>query len=201
MGPRALALSLFGQANRWGRLPHTLYPHSYINEQPMDNFDMAKSPGRTYKYYQGQPLFPFGFGLSYTSFDSQCEWQHGESQAKATAVSPVECAVRNTGAMSGDEVLLAYHVAGDDVRAQAAHPVPFSQLRAFDRVSLAPAASAKLVFNLSQDDLRLVDAEGHEHLYAGSHVLFFTGVGGRVVATLKVTVPVQSEESHLKIVI
>jgi len=55
MGPRAIALSLFGHSNRWGRLPYTLYPHSFIDQQPMDNFDMAKAPGRTYKYYQANP--------------------------------------------------------------------------------------------------------------------------------------------------
>ena len=71
-GPRALAATLFGEENRWGKLPVTMYPHSYIREQPVHNYDMAKAPGRTYKYYRGTALFPFGFGLSLTEFAMEC---------------------------------------------------------------------------------------------------------------------------------
>jgi hypothetical protein len=51
-GAEALFLSLFGEANRWGRLPVTVYPAEYINEVDMYSFDMTKPPGRTYRYYQ-----------------------------------------------------------------------------------------------------------------------------------------------------
>ena len=61
----------------------------------MYNFDMSLAPGRTYRYFTGTPLFPFGFGLSYTSFDLGCK------QASAK----FECVVRNTGAREGDEVV------------------------------------------------------------------------------------------------
>ena len=60
LGARAVGAALFGAANRWGKLPITIYPHSFIAEQQMSNYDMAKPPGRTYKYYTGEPLFPFG---------------------------------------------------------------------------------------------------------------------------------------------
>lgn len=49
VGSHALATTLFGDANRWGKLPITLYPHEYIHQQPMTNYNMAKAPGRTYK--------------------------------------------------------------------------------------------------------------------------------------------------------
>jgi beta-glucosidase len=67
-GATALAKLLFGVENRWGKLPYTIYPASYAKAQDMANFDMSKAPGRTYKYYSGAPLFPFGHGLSLTTF-------------------------------------------------------------------------------------------------------------------------------------
>ena len=63
--------ALFGaaNANKWGKLPVTMYPHAYIQRQSMTNYHMAPfdgNPGRTYKYYAGDVLYPFGHGLSYT---------------------------------------------------------------------------------------------------------------------------------------
>eukprot|EP00730_Choanoeca_flexa_P014520 TRINITY_DN6379_c0_g2_i1.p1 TRINITY_DN6379_c0_g2~~TRINITY_DN6379_c0_g2_i1.p1 ORF type:complete len:321 (+),score=74.32 TRINITY_DN6379_c0_g2_i1:121-1083(+) len=63
-GARALAMTLFGESNRFGKLPYTMYSHDYIQEQDMTNYDMSKAPGRTYRYYTGSPLYPFGHGLS-----------------------------------------------------------------------------------------------------------------------------------------
>ena len=54
VGATAIAQSIFGQANRWGKLVTTMYPHSFINENPMTNYDMSLAPGRTYKYYTGK---------------------------------------------------------------------------------------------------------------------------------------------------
>merc|ERR1711865_712671 len=70
---RALAATIFGDENRWGKLPYTMYPASFASENPMTNYHMALPPGRTYKYYTGMPLFPFGHGLSYTSFSLECK--------------------------------------------------------------------------------------------------------------------------------
>ena len=55
-----------------GKLPITMYPHEYIQQQPLTNYDMSVAPGRTYKYYQGKPLFSFGMGLSLTQFSLDC---------------------------------------------------------------------------------------------------------------------------------
>ena len=69
-----LARLLFGEANSWGKLPVTIYSHNYttggggLPAQPMDSYDMVASPGRTYRWYRGEPLFAFGSGLSLTSF-------------------------------------------------------------------------------------------------------------------------------------
>merc|ERR1711870_141120 len=68
LGGKAVGAALFGHENRWGKLPITMYPHDYIKHQSMVNYDMSVAPGRTYRYYQGTPLFHFGFGLSLTTF-------------------------------------------------------------------------------------------------------------------------------------
>merc|ERR1712232_91861 len=62
-GAEALAMAIFGEANRWGKLPITMYNKEYTDHVDFHSFDMAKAPGRTYKYYTGRPLFPFGHGL------------------------------------------------------------------------------------------------------------------------------------------
>lgn len=60
-GAWALAAQLFGVENRWGKLPVTMYSASYPDQVDLASFDMAKPPGRTYKYFTGKPLFPFGY--------------------------------------------------------------------------------------------------------------------------------------------
>ena len=94
-GAEALALLLFGDVNRWGKLPITIYPAAYVTQVDMYNFDMSKPPGRTYKYYTGTPLFAFGTGLSYTTFGFTCD----------QSTASFACTVRNTGTRDGDEVV------------------------------------------------------------------------------------------------
>jgi len=169
VGSIALADSIFGHANRWGKLPITLYPHDYISQQSMINYNMSKAPGRTYKYYTGHPLWPFGFGLSLTSFNLSCS---DNGAYKYT------CLVANTGDMIGDEVVMVFHRAGSDVRAQANHPVPLKSLVAFERVTVQPGQLRKIQFSLSEDTLLLVNKDGNKHLYKGHHSLIFSrGVG------------------------
>ena len=88
----------------------------------MTNYDMAKPPGRTYKYYTGEPLWPFGMGLSYTSFELSCSSTSSSTSSTlgGGAASPpgdeqqelpltVSCDVKNTGSVDGDEVVMVYH--------------------------------------------------------------------------------------------
>ena len=95
-GAEALATLLLGRANRWGKLPVTMYPANYVNQVSMYSFDMSLAPGRTYRYYTGPVLFPFGFGLSYTTFSHHCTAQTPDDFA---------CTVSNTGARDGDEIV------------------------------------------------------------------------------------------------
>merc|ERR1719440_143807 len=69
-GPRggeALAQGLFGAHNRWGRLPYTIYPKSFMDAAQMTEHDLRAAPGRTYRYYPN-PVFAFGHGLSLTTW-------------------------------------------------------------------------------------------------------------------------------------
>ena len=111
----ALASLLFGDANRWGHLPVTIYPHAYTSAKAMTDYDMSSGPGRTYKYFPSEatklrPLFPFGFGLSYTSFSLSCQIKHAGTYTAT-------CQVKNTGDRDGDAVVLVYHSAGPAIRA------------------------------------------------------------------------------------
>jgi len=126
-GGEAIAKSIFGLENRWGKLPVTIYGANYINEVDMYSFDMTKSPGRTYRYYTDKPLFKFGEGLSYASFNITCF---------KLDIPQIECIVKNVGQINGDEVLMAYHRVSDDIKKKVSHPVPLKSLVDFARASV-----------------------------------------------------------------
>jgi len=175
-GPKALAQSLFGLHNKWGKLPVTMYPHSYINEQSLINYDMSLSPGRTYRYYDNEPLYSFGHGLSYTDFDLECDKEEDKST--------VTCSVSNLGDVDGDEVVFVYHAAGNDTRKAALdhHPVPIKALVDFERVTVEAGKSVNISFKLSKDVFKLVNEDGEKTLYHGDHQLIFSRGHGKDVA-------------------
>lgn len=171
MGPVALADTLFGRANRWGKLPYTMYPHAYITQQNMTNYDMAAGPGRTYKYYTGTPLFAFGAGESYATIGLDCV----RDPAAVLPAIAVNCTLQNAGPVEGDEVIQVYHVAGPDVRRKAAaHPVPRESLVQFERMTVPVGGpGVRFAFELSSSDLQLVNENGTLTLYPGNHSLVF----------------------------
>lgn len=165
IGAKALAASLFGLENRWGKLPVTMYPHSYVQEQDMANYDMTVAPGRTYKYYNGTALYPFGYGLSLTSFALTC------SQSEDAPMS-VTCTVSNTGDLQGDEVVQVYHSAAHIGRVD--HPVPSRALVDFSRVTVASHDQEELSFTITEEQLKIVNKQGVRTLYPGKHHIIFT---------------------------
>jgi hypothetical protein len=175
-GPRALAETLFGKHNRWGKMVTTMYPHIFIQQNPMTNFDMAKPPGRTYRYYTGTPLFPFGYGLSYTTFSLACNNFTGPSTYS------YKCYVTNTGSRDGDEIVMVYHSAGADIRKNVPHPVPIKALVEFERVFVPVRGRTEIDFVLFDNALELVNQNGIKVLYPGQHSLIFSrGYGTDVV--------------------
>jgi len=168
-GAEAIAKALFGEENRWGKLPVTMYPAAYANLVDIEDYSMTKSPGRTHRYYQGQPLFPFGFGLSLSKFDIKCS--DGEMMSDSNMYT---CEVRNAGPFDGEEVVQLYHKAPASVRRNAKHPVPLKQLVDFERVFVKAGESVEVKFEVESKSLRLTDENGHRKLYSGSHLLVFT---------------------------
>jgi beta-glucosidase len=126
-GGHAIADILFGDANPSGRLPLTFYADD-SQLRPMDEYELTK--GRTYMYLRDKPLYPFGYGLSYTTFkyaNLKVSPNLGSAHDQITAAVDVT----NTGTRDGDEVVQCY------VHAQKASvPMPIKQLWAFQRVSL-----------------------------------------------------------------
>ena len=158
----ALADLLFGLHNRWGKLPVTLYPSSFQREQNVTDFDMSKPPGRTYRYYTGLTLWPFGHGLRYTSFAlERCD----------CAPTKVSCSLRNTGHREGDEVVQFYHAPAEPLRdaLRAKHPVPIRTLVAYRRVALAKGQAATVDIDIDEALFHLTDEQGQRKLYHGQH--------------------------------
>jgi beta-glucosidase len=152
-GGAAIADVLFADANPAGRLPIT-FP---ISEGQLPLYYDHKPTGRGDDYVDltGMPLFPFGFGLSYTTFEySALTIEPATIDPSGSAT--VSCTVTNTGARAGDEVAQLYV---RDVLASVARPV--MELKGFERVTLAPGQSSKVTFHLGPDELRMLDREMH----------------------------------------
>jgi beta-glucosidase len=163
-GGTALAEVLFGDVNPSGRLPVTFYAATE-DLPPFSDYRMA---GRTYRYFQGTPLYPFGFGLSYTTFAySNLTMPDELAVGKPLTVSAT---VTNTGDRAGDEVVQLY-VSDLD----ATVPVPIRQLQGIRRVHLAPGESVQVSFTLSPSQFSLIDADGRRVVEPGQ---FLISVGG-----------------------
>lgn len=148
-GGTALAEVLFGDVNPSGHLPITI-PRS-VGQLPL-YYNYKPSARRNYLFDTTQPLFPFGFGLSYTSFDIGAPRLSSTSIARDGSVT-VEVDVRNTGAREGATVVQLY------IRDRVSSVTrPVKELKGFQRVSLQPGAAAVARFTLTPRELGLWDA-------------------------------------------
>jgi beta-glucosidase len=157
-GGAAIANTLKGLNNPAGRLPVTFY----VDTHQLPNFEDYSMKNRTYRYFTGTPLWPFGYGLSYTTF------RYGGLALPRQAIragDPLQASVNvsNTGPVAGDEVVQLYlsfpKVGGAPIRA----------LRAFQRVHLAPGESRVVAFDLKPRDLSMVDDRGNRIIPAGNY--------------------------------
>jgi beta-glucosidase len=164
-GGAAIADVLFGRYNPGGRLPVTFY-RSAEQLPPFSDYAME---GRTYKYFRGDPLFPFGHGLSYTTF--AYEGLSIPASVRAGEELLVSVEVRNTGRVPGEEVAQLYVT---DLEASA--PVPIRSLQGVQRVFLRPGEARTLEFVLKPRQLSLIDAAGERVLEPGT---FEISVGGK----------------------
>jgi len=149
-GGTALADVLFGNCNPAGRLPVTFYQS--VNQLPP--FEDYRMTNRTYRYFMGKPLYPFGFGLSYTTF-AYSNLAVSEPAIKKEQCVNVSVDVANSGLVAGDEVIQLYI---KDL--QASTPRPIKSLKGFKRIALAPGEKKTVQFTLSPEDLSMVDTAG-----------------------------------------
>jgi beta-glucosidase len=164
-GGNAVADVLFGDYNPAGRLPVTYYKS--VDQLPaFENYDMA---GRTYRYFNQEPLYPFGYGLSYTTF-SYSNLSIPVSVVAGDKVS-VKVTVTNTGKMEGDEVVQLYLT--DE---KASTPRPIRQLEGFQRINLKPGESKEVVINLDPRQFSNINNKDKRVIEPG---YFTLSVGGK----------------------
>jgi beta-glucosidase-like glycosyl hydrolase len=163
-GGAAIAETLSGKNNPAGRLPVTFYKD--VHQLP--NFEDYSMQGRTYRYFQGEPLWPFGYGLSYTTFSYSTLTV---PNAPISAGDPLNASVTvtNTGKLAGDEVVQLYlkfpDVSGAPIRA----------LRGFQRVHLEAGANQTVEFHLNPRDLSMVTEAGDILVPEGKYTVSIGG--------------------------
>ncbi|OVA08071.1 Glycoside hydrolase [Macleaya cordata] len=205
-GGRAIADIVFGKCNPGGRLPITWYEADYVNKLPLTSMPLRPIkdlgyPKRTYKFYNGSTLYPFGYGLSYTNFTYQLTssvnsvnvkldmYQHCRDlnfnngsyrpQCPAVLVSDMNCTenfefeveVENVGSKNNDDIVLVYSKPPTGIA-----ETHLKQLIGFERVSVAAGMSKKVkfVFNACKS-LNIVETDGYNLLPSGEHTIIVAG--------------------------
>ncbi|MGA8631946.1 MAG: glycoside hydrolase family 3 C-terminal domain-containing protein [Terracidiphilus sp.] len=163
-GGTAVAETLSGKNDPAGRLPVTFYK-SVDQLPPFEDYAMK---GRTYRYFTGTPLYPFGYGLSYTKF-AYSDLKVPADAVKAGDPLVVEAKVTNTGSVAGDEVAQLY------LNFPAVAGAPLRALRGFKRVHLEPGESKTVQFELKPRDVSIVTEAGEPIVAEGAYTV---SVGG-----------------------
>ncbi len=164
-GGTAIAEIIFGDHNPSGRLPVTFYK----SMDDLPDFRDYSMKGRTYRYFKGEPLYPFGYGLSYTSF-GYTDLKLSTNHLKSGKGIDLKVMVKNTGDRLGEEVVQLYL---SDLKASV--PVPTRQLVGFQRVCLMPGVEHEVSFTITSDQMKLVNDLGERVLEPGA---FRVEVGG-----------------------
>jgi beta-glucosidase len=163
-GGAAIAETLSGKNDPGGRLPVTFYKS--VNQLP--NFEDYSMKNRTYRYFTGKPLYPFGYGLSYTTF-RYSDLTLPQTQIAAGDSLKAEVTVTNTGQVAGDEVVQLYLNFPDVAGA------PRIALRGFRRIHLEAGASQQVSFELKRRDLSMVTEEGNPIVAQGDYTISIGG--------------------------
>ncbi|WNJ19690.1 glycoside hydrolase family 3 C-terminal domain-containing protein [Pontibacter sp. G13] len=164
-GGSAVADVIFGEVSPSGRLPLT-FPAS--QDQLPDYADYSMK-GRTYRFMEDSPAFPFGFGMSYTQFQYH-EMSLSQSELGPEGTLEVSVSVENIGEIAGEEVVQLYASAPDSKL-----DAPLYDLRGFKRVRLAPGETRTVKFTVSASDFMRYDTEGQPVWEEGEIVLRAAG--------------------------
>ncbi len=160
----AIANVLFGDYNPGGRLPVTFYKS--VKDLPsFEQYDMTK---QTYRYFKGEPIYPFGYGLSYTTF--KYENMNLNDKYKIGDSVKVSANIKNTGKIAGDEVVQLYI---SDLNATV--PAPIRSLKGFKRVHLKPGENKRVEFIVNPDAFSIINDSNERIIIPGK---FELSVGG-----------------------
>ncbi len=162
----ALTRLLFGEFNPSGRLPVTFYK----SEKDIPDFSNYDMQGRTYRYFKGTPLYPFGYGLSYTTF----EYSNLVANETSGTSSPVSVTVdvKNSGKVDGEEVVQLY-VSNKTAKSE----VPIVALKGFQRVNLKKGEQKSVTFNLNPEVFSVTNDDAKQIVEPGT---FEIAVGGSI---------------------
>jgi beta-glucosidase len=164
-GGKAVADVIFGEYNPAGRLPITLY--NSISQLPdVRNYSME---GRTYRYFKGNVLYPFGFGLSYTRFTYD-SMKITPNKIRPGEKVTISVDVKNVGDLKGEEVVQLYLKYPDvDFR------VPIHQLKGFQRIKLTPNQKKTIKFTLDENSYSIIDMQGKKVIKDGKIIVRIGG--------------------------
>ncbi|EDQ84789.1 uncharacterized protein MONBRDRAFT_39142 [Monosiga brevicollis MX1] len=211
-GGQAVAETIFGANNPGGKLPVTMYASDYVNDVDFLNMSMQAvavlhlmnvngerddtGPGRSYKYYTGEPLYPFAYGLSYTTFN--LSWSPAPPMTTFTSTlrsTTYTATVTNTGSVGGDEVVFAFYKPKSESlkTLPVGNPVPIKEIFGFQRVALGPGQSTQVTFELNAETLAQVTLDGHRELHSGEFEIELTRGHGEVLTGTAVVDVAQPE--------
>ncbi|MFB9057377.1 glycoside hydrolase family 3 C-terminal domain-containing protein [Mariniflexile ostreae] len=174
-GGSAIADVLFGDYNPAGRLPFTFYKE--VNDLPaMDDYEVSN--GRTYMYFKDDVLYPFGHGLSYTTF----KYSHFKVETKDDKIK-LSAILKNTGKYKGDEVVQLYYNTKEAIDQK-----PLKKLIGFERITLRKGHSDTITFEISKKDLEYWDQETKTWLFKPGTYEFMLGTSSKDVLLKKVII-------------
>ena len=164
-GGNAAADIIFGKTSPSGRLPIT-FPKSLDQLPAYEDYSMK---GRTYRYMTKEPMYPFGYGLSYTSF-SYSDVSLLTSEIKKGQSTEISCTVTNIGEFKSEEVVQLYIT--DD---EASVRTPLFSLKGIQRINLKPNESKKITFTISPKMLELINEKGEAIIEKGDFTIVISG--------------------------
>ena len=169
-GGRVIAKLLWGEISPSGKLPVTFYRDT----EELPDFEDYSMKGRTYRYFEGEVLYPFGYGLTYGAADITKVTVNGKPAGDETAIDgddiAIEAVVANTGAAAIEEVVQVY------VKAESADATPNAKLCGFARVAVAPGETKTVAVPVDKDALIVINEAG-EKVSGGSRYVFSVGFG------------------------
>ena len=167
----AIADALFGDINPAGRLVQT-WPKSLDQVPPMMDYNIRH--GRTYMYFKGEPLYPFGYGLSYTTFQ-YANLKLSTARLPKTGQLTVSVNVKNTGGVKGDEVVQLYvaHLGSKVERAR-------QELKGFQRIAIEPNQTKTVTMTVKAEDLAYWDEKQNKWVVEQDQVKFMVGPSSAV---------------------